>query len=137
MSEPPPIQESEHSFSTIHRDCRIDGWDGEGSVAITDAVIARAESVVAALAELLPAHVPSPDILPESDGAICLDWIIDPNHVFSMIVGTRDAISFAGRFGSRGSEHGSCPIRPEDPMALRESLRHVASLVSRVYSPAL
>lgn len=119
----------------IRRHCQVDGWDGEGSVAVTDAVIAKAVCVAAAIADLLPAQTPEPDYVPESDGAICLDWMIDPKRIFSISVGVRDAISFAGQFGALGSEHGWCQITPADPAALRESLRHVASLVSRVYSP--
>jgi hypothetical protein len=116
--------------------CQVDGWDGVGSVAVTDAVIAKAVSVAAAIADLLPSSIPGPDFVPEGDGAICLDWMIDPKRIFSLSVGVRDGISFAGHFGALGSEHGSCRINPADPAALRESLWHVASLVSRVFDPS-
>lgn len=121
------------SRDEIRRRCQVDGWDGEGSVAVSDAVIRRAESVATAIADLLPPELPGPDFVPEGDGEIGLDWMIDPRRIFSISVGIRDAISYAGQFGGSGSEHGWCPINTSDPAALRESLRHVAAFVSRLY----
>ena len=48
----------------------------------------------------LPPGVPLPEVAPEPDGAISLDWIRSRNNLFSLTVGSGDRLAFAWLDGS-------------------------------------
>jgi hypothetical protein len=64
-----------------------DGWDGEGSKAVTPATLAVAEKVARALFVALPLGPPPPDLGPDCDGEISFEWIAEQGRLFSVSVG--------------------------------------------------
>ena len=98
------------SFRTIRDECQNAGWDGPGSLAISDQVIAITEKVVRALFTLVPKGTPAPDVIPEADGEICLHWVVDTEQQLSISIGAHGKINFAGQFGKEGVIHGWQPV---------------------------
>jgi hypothetical protein len=66
-------------------------WDGEGA----DSVDALAVDRAIAFIHALPGSVPVPEVAPEPDGAISLDWIYSRSRILSVSVGRSDRLAFA------------------------------------------
>ena len=56
----------------IADECGMEDWDGDGAMALDDAAIGNAVSFIRAL----PAGLPLPELAPEPDGAVSLDWMV-------------------------------------------------------------
>ena len=123
------------AFRVIRSECKTADWDGPGSVAITDQVIAITEKVVEALFALIPKGTPAPEVIPEADGEICISWSVDTDRLLSLSVGAHGKINFAGQFGKEGGIHGWQPIDATSPSALDESLQDVAKYFGKLYPP--
>lgn len=72
-------------------DCAVPDWDGNGAYALDDAAIQNAEAFVRAL----PEDMPMPELAPEPDGSISLDWIASRHRVFSVSVGPNNRLAYA------------------------------------------
>jgi hypothetical protein len=77
-------------------ECSDPGWDGDGADPVDRLAAFRAADVIRAL----PPRVPFPEVTPEPDGAISLDWIRSRNQLFSLTVGSGDRLAFAWLNGS-------------------------------------
>jgi hypothetical protein len=72
------------------------GWDGSGAHPLgADAVNAAYLFINA-----IPSNVPMPEIGADPDGEVSLDWYAGPRRQFSISLGARNVLSFAGLFGS-------------------------------------
>lgn len=87
------------AFGILRDECQKAGWDGPGSLAISDQAIAITEKVVGILFRIMPKGLPAPDIIPEADGEICLRWVVDTEQELSISIGAHGKINFAGQFG--------------------------------------
>jgi len=123
------------AFTTISDECQKDGWDGPGSLAISDRLIAISEKVVGALFTLVPKGIPAPDVIPEGDGEICLRWVVDTERELSISIGLHGNINFAGQFGKEGGIHGWQRVDATSKAALDLSLQEIAKYVARLFPP--
>ena len=76
---------------TLVNECSEPGWDGDGAEPVDRFAAFRAADVIRAL----PPGVPLPEVAPEPDGAISLDWIRSRNNLFSLTVGSGHRLAFA------------------------------------------
>jgi hypothetical protein len=94
-------------FSALRRACNlaaIKNWDGYGGEAVSPVVYRSARAFL----EFLPFSVPDPDVGADPDGEISFEWHLSPRRVFSVSVGERGQLSYAGLFGASktyGTEH--------------------------------
>ena len=77
-------------------ECAEQGWDGEDAEPLASAAASTAQQFV----KTLPIHVPLPEITPDPDGSISLEWIVSRNRLFSLSVGTSNRLAFAWVDGS-------------------------------------
>ncbi len=76
-----------------------EGWNGEGAIAIHPATAANAVTFI----HTLPTFVAMPEVSPEPDGGISLDWIQSRTRIFSVSIGRNRSLPFAWLDGtSRG-----------------------------------
>jgi hypothetical protein len=61
-------------------ECREENWDGEGACALETAAIQNTKRFIRAF----PDGLPIPDVSPEPDGSISLDWIVSRHRIFSL-----------------------------------------------------
>lgn len=96
------------------------GWDGYGGRA------ADAFSYVHALSFLraLPSTVPLPEVAVDPDGEIEFEWYRGPRWVFTVSVGRRGTLSYAGLFG-RNKAHGVEQLVEGLPEAVVQNLRRL------------
>jgi hypothetical protein len=66
-------------------------WNGEGA----DPVSLLARDRATALIRALPRALPMPEVAPEPDGSLSLDWIHTRSRMVSVSVGVTDRLAFA------------------------------------------
>lgn len=77
-------------------ECGEDEWDGEGACALDFTAVQNAENFV----RVFPDNLPAPDVSPEPDGSISLDWIVSRHRLFSLSIGAGNRLAFAWLDGS-------------------------------------
>lgn len=89
----------------IFSECQLDGWDGGGAQAVSEAAFYNAIE----LYMQLPKEYSS-DITPEPDGAIGFEWYLAPYRTLSFSVRGDGSVIFSGLFGINDSEYGDKPL---------------------------
>jgi hypothetical protein len=117
----------------IKNECGRVGWDGDDALPVSDRTIDVAARLIECLFTMLRRGTPAPDLIPESDGEICISWSIDADRMFSVSVGAHGKINFSGQFGKEGALHAWQPIDPKNRASLEESLQDVAKYVGRLF----
>jgi len=126
----------EGALRDIRVHCRQIDWDPEGAARITDRTIELAGTIAAVLFDALPKGTPAPDVIPESDGEICMSWSLDERRIFSLSVGEHGKINFAGQFGGSGGIHAWQRLDTSSHYALQDTLADVARYIQRLYGAA-
>jgi len=77
-------------------ECAEAGWDGANAEAVDRLAAFAAADFIRAL----PDGLPLPEVAPDPDGAISLDWMWSRNRLFSVSVGTSNRLAYAWLDGS-------------------------------------
>ena len=77
--------------SLLAAECSRSGWDGADAAPKDRGAVARAGDLIRAL----PEGIPLPEVAPEPDGCISLDWIQAPERLFSLSVGANRRLAYA------------------------------------------
>jgi len=80
----------------MSEECAKENWDGYGAVPISITTIWNTESFI----RLLPVSISLPEIAPEPDGSISLDWIPGRYRTFSLSIGESNQLAYAWLEGS-------------------------------------
>ncbi len=127
---------TEAALHGIRNDCSKANWDGSGAKPISDQTISLTATITETLFTMLPRGTPAPDLIPESDGEICMSWLVDTDQLFALSVGAHGNINFAGQLGREGGIHAWQPIDATSRSTLEQSLQDVARYIGRLYAPA-
>lgn len=98
-----------------------DDWDGEGASAISYDALVNANSFLAQA--IASGRVP--EISPEADGFIQLEWYTRPDCVFSVSFGPSNVIAYSGIFGEDSGVYGTEDISRGVPEAIWVHVRRV------------
>jgi hypothetical protein len=101
-------------------DAHFDGWDGQGSQAVTEDLLAAAEQFV----HSLPLGLSLPLVGVDPDGAFNFEWYRTPTWTLSVSVSADGWLHYAALFGA-SSESGRVPFLGDCPT-------QVLRLISRV-----
>ncbi len=71
-----------------------DDWDGNGGVSVSSEVISKTESLL----NRIPTTIPFPDLVPNPNGTISLEWESD-DRFFYLEIGDRDYSFIRGKSG--------------------------------------
>jgi hypothetical protein len=104
-------------LNNLWEECSFENWDGYGAKPIDPDSFSEAERFIKAL----PTTAPRPEISADPDGEISIDWIIEPRKVFSVSIGRRNEITYAGLFGSNKT-YGREYFGDEIPKAISDNL---------------
>ena len=103
---------------SLFKEASRPGWDGYQARPIGGETV---ENVLTFI-ELLPPDMPKPELVPEPDGEIALEWHRSSSWVLSISIGPRNRLAYAGLFGlnkSYGAEEWHTAI----PRMVTEAMR--------------
>ncbi len=107
----------------LYNECIEANWDSYGAEPISHTAYYEAGKFL----RVLPSAFPKPDILPEPDGSIGLDWYKDEESSFTVSITGNTIISYAGFFGQGNETFGSERFVGSLPKAVFYNLRRLFS----------
>ena len=82
------------SLSRIGKDCRLENWDGFEAAPISTKAISNVRKILESIAPNLAV----PEVSPQPDGFIDLEWYVSNNFIFEISIGAEPMIYYAGNF---------------------------------------
>lgn len=113
-------------------ECAEPDWDGYDALAIDPVAVWNAEEFIRAL----PDNLPVPEVSPEPDGSISLDWIRSRNKIVSVSIGATNRLAFAWL---DGTERGHSVVNFDDsnvPHRLISAINPISNYASTVFRSA-
>ena len=110
------------SLARIAAEYSVDGWDGYDAKRIS----ARTEVLARVFLESLPMWLPAPDIVPEPDGDLSIEWDFASDKIFSVSIGEMGKLHYAGLLGGGVERHG---VEPFTGVVTTEILGYIKRLV--------
>jgi hypothetical protein len=117
------------ALSEIRAECSVDGWDGEGGTAITEATLELSREIAFLLHASAAAGTPPPELVPESDGELALSWTRTPEMVFSVSIGAHGFLNYAGTLSEGVEAHDVARFISGDTTAISK----LAALLKQLY----
>ena len=111
----------------IAHECDQAGWDGYGAKPISKVTCER----VAQFVDLLPTWMETPEVSPEPDGEIAIEWYRPNGAVFSISIGEFGPVNYAGLFGRDQEVHGVEQFLGEVPSRLVRLISEFLATQSR------
>jgi hypothetical protein len=108
-------------LNETYEECLEEDWDGYNANPISREAYLEAINFL----EMLPFSLPIPDILPEPDGGIGLEWYKKGNYVFIASVSGNNTINYAGLFGESNEIHGKEYFGDSIPNVIIESIQRL------------
>src|SRR4030042_2939942 len=100
-----PLEIAFESLEQVFHECSDENWDGYGAQPLTEDAYYEAKKLL----KLLPSYsLPMPEIIPEPDGSIGLEWYKDKRFVYVISVSGNSELTYAGLFGlnkTHGTEY--------------------------------
>ena len=109
-------------IETLAKECSEPDWDGENARPLDRLAALSATNFIRAL----PDGIALPELAPEPDGSICLEWIQSRNCLFSLSVGANGRLAYAWMDGTDGG-HAAARFDGETiPPEVLEGIKRVA-----------
>lgn len=84
-------KEALRNLYEVALECADADWDAAGALPVDPLAVETAADLIRAL----PDSLPVPEVAPEPDGGISLDWIQSRHRLFSLSVGSDDRLAYA------------------------------------------
>lgn len=110
------------SLNEVFKECYEEGWDGYDALPITGSAYVEAKRLIESLP--LTSFFPMPEVVPESNGEIGLEWYRKNRLVFIASVSGRNEIVYAGLFGANKT-HGTEYFGDSLPSVILENLKRL------------
>jgi hypothetical protein len=108
------------SIDELCRECSIEGWDGYDAPPVAGDACDEAKRFI----KSLPVNFPMPEIVPEPNGGIGLEWSKGNRLIFVASVSGKNEIVYAGLYGMNKS-HGTEYFGDILPQAIIENLKRL------------
>jgi hypothetical protein len=108
------------SLDDLCRECSLEGWDSYDALPIAENTCDEAKRFI----KSLPVNFPMPEIVPEPNGGIGLEWSKGNRLIFVASVSGKDEIVYAGLFGMNKS-HGTEYFGETLPAAIVENIKRL------------
>ena len=97
-----------NNLRQIYDECNTPDWNGYKAAPIQETTVNK----VLGLLTQLPPTMAAPEVSPEADGEIDVEWSKGPNWLFSISVAANGVLSYAGRFGPGTTRSGRHYLSP-------------------------
>ena len=123
------LRHESHTFSNLSLDDQLidayseaskPGWDDEGSIAVKPSTLQLAKEFVVSL----PRKYQTPEISPEPDGHVNLEWYTSKRRLLTVSVNPDGRLHWAALLGSE-DPRGTCVFFGEAPKTLLHLLSRV------------
>jgi hypothetical protein len=114
-------EECRNELLDAYSEASFEGWDGYGAHSVEPSTILNAFAFI----DSLPSNIRMPEVSVEPDGEISFDWICSARRQFSVSLGKRNVMSYAGLFGS-DKVTGSERFQGTLPRTMLEHITRVA-----------
>ena len=114
--------ESMQELYNLLEECSTENWDGYGAQPIDPDSFSEAERFIRAL----PTTISKPEVAVDPDGEISLEWYFEPRKVFSVSIGKRNEIKYAGLYGLNKT-YGREYFDNEIPKAIFDNINRLFS----------
>ncbi len=114
------LDETLQSLDEVYSECSEEGWDGYDAYPITEAAYIEARKFIESLP--LTSTIPMPEIIPEPNGDIGLEWSKGDRQVFVASFNGNNEIVYAGLFGTNKT-HGTEYFGDSIPSKIMENLK--------------
>jgi len=91
------------TLDEIYEECSGANWDEYNAQPISREKYSEASKLL----RMLPNSFPVPDILPEPDGGIGLEWYQDKDFSFAISITGKNIITYVGQFGKNNQIYGT------------------------------
>jgi len=108
------------SLSEVFNECSDEGWDGYEAFPISENAYFEAKRLIMNL----PITIPMPEITPEPNGELALEWAKGSRQVFVASVSGKNEIVYAGLFGTNKT-HGTEYFGDSVPPAILGNLKRL------------
>lgn len=120
------ISEAKEEIATLYLTHRKSNWDGYGALPISRAACFEAMRFLT----MLPEAVEMPEVVPEPDGNIALEWYKSKyEHLFVSFSGN-GVVTFVGKFGQLTRSEGVEYFFASIPLRILHDIRQMISLKS-------
>jgi len=109
------------SLKQIYEECSEENWDGYGGTPISLEAYLEASRLL----RIIPNSFPMPDVLPEPDGGIGLEWYKDKGFSFVASLGGKTTITYVGRFGRNNQTYGTETFTDSVPSVILNGLKRL------------
>ena len=106
------------ALGKLAQECGKAGWDGLAAEAISIHTIVRAADFLCSL----PQWMCAPDLVPEADGNLAIEWYFGPHRSFSVSINSEGPVHYAGLFGGEEEIHGVAPFVGQIPQSIVQLL---------------
>ena len=113
------------NLNEVYGECLEANWDGYGASPIFPEAYFEASKLL----RIIPNSYPMPDILPESDGGIGLEWYKERDFSFVISVGGKNIITYVGRFGKNNEIYGTEYFKDSVSKIILDGLRRLFSTI--------
>jgi len=111
------------SLDEVYEECSEANWDGYDAAPISLEAYFEASKLL----RIIPNSYPMPDILPEPDGGIGLEWYKDRVFSFVISVSGKNIITYVGLFGKNNETYGTENFPDSVPKVVLNSLKRLFS----------
>jgi len=115
------LKEAIGIINEIKEEANIENWDSYGAKPVK----IEALNDVRKFIEFIPSSIPLPDIMPEPDGDVGIEWRNNKNYIFSISFPGNNKIIYAGVFGINET-HGIESFTDTIPKNVMENIRRLA-----------
>lgn len=116
----------------IERDCVHAGWDGPGSQPVDGPTLRVARAWLAALRDIARPDLAMPEVVPEADGDVRIDWDVDLDRYVVVSVSLEGWLHYTASTPRRGRVHGRVRFDVRASPESQASVREIRALIDEI-----
>lgn len=114
-----PLIPALEQLLTIFAEYSTENWDGFGALPLSKEAMLEAVSFLQYLDD---ARLPMPNISPEVDGGIELEWYKSTSFIFTVNMSGSEILGYSGFYGKRKRTYGTEPLTKEIPASIARNI---------------